>query len=71
MTEEKKFYIRVPEALVEVPKEVYTAYYQEKRHGRTVDEKEQRNGTTSYDELDTEELTGEEMIPEGDSLAMG
>ena len=46
MAEEKKYYIRVPEALVEVPEEVYRAYYQEKRRGRTVDEKEQRNGIT-------------------------
>lgn len=70
MAEEKKYYIRVPEALVEVPKDVYIAYYQEKHRGRSAVEKEQRNGTTSYDELDTEELTGQEMIPDSDAISV-
>ena len=58
MAEEKKYYIRIPQALVEVSEEVYLAYYQEDRRRRTVDEKEQRNGTVSYDELDAVELSG-------------
>lgn len=58
MAEEKKYYIRIPQALVEVSEEVYLAYYQEDRRRRTVDEKDQRNGTVSYDELDTVELSG-------------
>ncbi len=40
MAEEKKYYIRVPEALVEVSEEVYRAYHQEKRRGYTMDDKD-------------------------------
>ena len=64
MAEHKKYYIHVPGALVEVSEGVYFAYYQEKRRGRTLREKDERNGAVSYDGLDTPELTGQEMIPD-------
>ena len=70
MAEEKKYYIRVPETLVEVTEEVYRAYHQEDRHGRTMEEKDQRNGLASYDELDTVELTGREMIPDREATGV-
>ena len=70
MAEEKKYYIRVPETLVEVTEEVYRAYHQEDRHGRTMEEKDQRNGLASYDELDTVELTGQEMIPDREATGV-
>ena len=70
MAEEKKYYIYVPEASVEVTEEVYRAYYQEDRYGRTVEEKDRRNGLTSYDELDTAELTGQEMIPDRAAISV-
>ncbi len=68
--EEKKYYIRVHEALVEVPEKVYRAYHQEKRRGYTMNEKDQRNGLTSYDELDTDDLTGQEMIPDRNAISV-
>lgn len=64
MAEQKKYYIHVPGALVEVSEGVYFAYYQEKRRGRTLREKDERNGAVSYDGLDTPELSGQEMIPD-------
>ena len=70
MAEEKKYYIRVPEALVEVTEEVYRTYHQEHRHGRTMEEKDRRNGLASYDELDTMELTGQEMIPDREAVSV-
>ena len=70
MAEEKKYYIHVPEASVEVTEEVYRAYYQEDRYGCTVEEKDRRNGLTSYDELDTSELTGQEMIPDREATSV-
>lgn len=70
MAEEKKYYIRVPKALVEVPKDVFFAYYQERRRSRTLEEKDQRNGTVSYDGLDTPELSGLEMIPDRDAVSV-
>ena len=68
MAEQEKYYIRVPHGpLVEVAEEVYRAYHQEERRGRTLEEKDQRNGLVSYDGLDTGELTGQEMIPDRES----
>ena len=61
MAEQEKYYIRVPHGpLVEVTEEVYRAYHQEERRGRTLEEKDQRNGLVSYDGLDrSEEHTSE------------
>ena len=70
MAEEKKYYIRIPQALVEVSEEVYLAYYQEDRRRRTVDEKEQRNGTVSYDNLDTVELSGAERFADRTAISV-
>lgn len=70
MAEHKKYYIHVPGALVEVSEDVYFAYYQEKRRGRTLREKDERNGAVSYDGLDTPELTGQEMIPDHDAVSV-
>ena len=69
MAEQENYYIRVPHGpLVEVAEEVYRAYHQEERRGRTLEEKDQRNGLVSYDGLDTGELTGQEMIRESVSV---
>ena len=70
MAEQKKYYIHVPGALVEVSEGVYFAYYQEKRRGRTLREKDERNGAISYDGLDTPELSGQEMIPDRDAVSV-
>ena len=70
MAEHKKYYIHVPGALVEVSEGVYFAYYQEMRRGRTLREKDERNGAVSYDGLDTPELTGQEMIPDRDAVSV-
>ena len=64
MAENKKYMIRVDKVLVEVSCEVYRAYYSIERHTRTLDEKDARNGKVLYSDLDTDELLGEEMIPD-------
>ena len=56
--------------MVEVSEGVYFAYYQEKRRGRTLREKDERNGAISYDGLDTPELSGQEMIPDRDAVSV-
>lgn len=48
----------------DVSKEVYRAYYSIERHTRTLDEKDIRNGKVLYSDLDTDELLGEDMIPD-------
>ena len=70
MAEQKKYYIHVPGAFVEVSEDIYFAYYQEKRRGRTLREKDERNGAISYDGLDTPELSGQEMIPDRDAVSV-
>ena len=70
MAEEKKYYIYVSNTLVEVSEEVYLAYYQEDRRRRTADEKEQRNGTVSYDDLDTVELSGAERFADRTAVSV-
>lgn len=70
MAEQKKYYIHVPGTLVEVSEGIYFAYYQEKRRGRTLREKDERNGAVSYDGLDTPELTGQEMIPDRNAVSV-
>lgn len=54
----------VERILVDVSKEVYRAYYSIERHTRTLDEKDIRNGKVLYSDLDTDELLGEDMIPD-------
>ena len=61
---DKKFYMRVPEALVEVSEEVYKASKYMDRHYKTLEEKDARNRVISYDALDTDEILGAEMIPD-------
>lgn len=64
MAEERKYRIRVDGILVDVSKEVYHAYYSIERHTRTLDEKDTRNGKVLYSDLDTDELLGEEVLPD-------
>ena len=61
---EKTYWIRVPEGLVEVTKEVYVTYYRVRRREQFLEEKDARNGKVLYCDLDTEEILGEEMIPD-------
>lgn len=64
---EKKYYIRVPEALVEVSEEVYKASRYMDRHFQTLEEKDARNRVFSYDALDTEDMLGAELFPDPSS----
>lgn len=61
---EKKYYIRVPEALVEVSEEVYKASRYMDRHFQTLEEKDARNRVFSYDALDTEDMLGADLFPD-------
>ena len=67
---EKKYYIRVPEALVEVSKEVYVEFYRSERRLRTLEEKDQRNGLLSYNAFDTDEGLGEEYVADLNSSSL-
>ena len=69
MAAKKKFYIRVPNALVEVSEELYSEYHSIERHLGTLDEKDERHGMVSFNALDNGELVGEDLI--SDPLAEG
>ena len=58
----KVYTIPVEGIRIQVTHEVYQAYYGYERHLRTLEEKDTRNGTVWYSDLDTEETLGEEMI---------
>jgi RNA polymerase sigma factor (sigma-70 family) len=70
MNEAKKFRIRIPGTLVEVTREVYLTYYRMDRHVRHLEEKDADHGRVLYSDMDTEELVGEEAIPDLDSPAV-
>lgn len=64
---EKKYYIPTPQGPIEVPYDVYHAYWQMARQERAQEEKERYHGTYSYDALDSNEMLGMESIPDLDS----
>lgn len=64
MAEKKEYFIRVQGTLISVTYEVYQACHQMKRHEKTLYEKDQRNGLVSYNALDTDDVVGEESIPD-------
>lgn len=64
MSESKrKYFIKVDhEKLVEVSKEVYTAYYQMKRQERYQLERDLKNGLIYYDDWDADTINGQDYI---------
>ena len=64
---DKKYYIRVPEALVEVSEDVFKTSRYMDRHFQTLEEKDARNRVFSYDALDTEDMLGAELFPDPSS----
>ena len=67
---EKKYYIRVPEALVEVTEDVYKAFWTMDRHAKTLEDKDTRNHVFSYDAFDTDDMLGAELFPDPSSSSM-
>lgn len=66
MTKKDKFRIKVQGKMIEVSKEIYLTYYQMYRHARYLCEKDTKNGTFLFSDLEI----GEEMIPDTQSLAV-
>lgn len=62
MADEKKYYIHVPGALVEVSKELYSEYHRIERHLLTLEEKDRRNGVTHLYDLNTGKYPVEDVI---------
>lgn len=64
MDTKKNYQIRVNGKLIDVTQEVYVTYYSMERRARFLMEKDEKHGLLHYSDLDTEEILGEEMIPD-------
>lgn len=61
---DKKYIMRVGDQLIEVKKEVYLLHHQTKRRALYLEERDLINGVVYYNDMDTEETTGEDAIPD-------
>ena len=64
MKENKQYVIKLDGKLIPVSEEVYLEYYRSDRHARYLEEKDARHGVVHYSDMDTDELNGEDMIPD-------
>jgi RNA polymerase sigma factor (sigma-70 family) len=67
MAENKKYRIWMGGKPVEVSKEIYTCYYRMERRERYLEERDLVHGKTLYSQLNDEDITGEDMIPDRDA----
>ena len=58
----ERFYIIINGEKIPVSEDVYKAHRQMTRYARTLTEKDKRNGLLHYEELSTDEISGEENI---------
>jgi RNA polymerase sigma factor (sigma-70 family) len=65
---DKKYYIPIDGRKVEVTREFYKAYRRMERREQYLEERDAAHGKALYSQLDTEETTGEEMIPDRDAV---
>jgi DNA-directed RNA polymerase sigma subunit (sigma70/sigma32) len=68
MAETRKYWIRIDGRPVEVTRKVYVAYYKMDRRERYLEERDCDHGKTLYSQLDNEDLTGEDMLPDRDAV---
>lgn len=57
-----KFFLPLHGMLMEVTKQTYREYYQDKRRQKYIDERSKLNGDVSYNALDTDETLGEDIL---------
>jgi len=67
MAEKKKYIIKVQNQLIQVSEEIYVTYHQMKRREIYLEERDKANGVFYYSALDTEEINGEDAIPDTNS----
>ena len=63
----KDFYIKINGELINVSEEVYLTYYRMESRARYLDKKDVRNGKILFSNLDTDEMAGEDGLPDLDS----
>lgn len=57
-----KYYLPLYGMLMEVSKNVYSAFYKERRRQKYIDERARKNGDLSYDALSSVELNGSNIL---------
>jgi len=67
MAEKKEYIIKVQNQLIQVSEEIYVTYHQMKRREIYLEERDKANGVFYYSALDTEEINGEDAIPDTNS----
>lgn len=70
MADKEHYFIPIEGKLIEVEENVYVAYYKMGRRERYLEERDQSNGVTSYDALDTESRIGIEALKEATTQSM-
>jgi RNA polymerase sigma factor (sigma-70 family) len=70
MKENKQFFIRVNGQLVSVTEKVYREYYKMERRERYLEERDAAHGTVLYSDMDTDEILGEETIPDMEAASV-
>ena len=70
MAEKKKYTIQIQGLLVEVSEDVYLTYHQMSARDHFLRRKDKKHGLVFYTALDTDEMLGEEIIPDQDSLSV-
>jgi RNA polymerase sigma factor (sigma-70 family) len=67
MEENKKYQIRINDQLIEVTQEVYLEYYRMGRRERYLEERDLVHGKVLYSQLDDDDTTGEDTVPDRDA----
>ena len=68
MAENKKYRLWANGRPVEVSKEIYSCYKRMARRERYLEARDAAHGKLLYSQLDTEELSGEGMMPDRDAI---
>ena len=66
--ENERYYLRLYDVSFEVTKEQYVEYYRERRRAKYLEEADAANGLVHYQELDTDNYSGEELLCDKDAL---
>lgn len=64
MSKKRKYILRVNGKLIPVNRDCYKLYYKVRRREKYLLESDEIHGKVSYHALDTEDYTGEEIIPD-------
>jgi DNA-directed RNA polymerase sigma subunit (sigma70/sigma32) len=62
--------IKIDGQLIEVSEKIYTEYHRMERRERYLEERDRTHGKFLYSDMNTAEITGEEMIPDLEAISV-